>query len=266
MTNPTQEKDKRVSKLGNENYYAWSYRMEMRLRKLGVWSLVDGSESRPVGSDNTKVVKAWRTRMDLALCEIVSEVEDGQLVHTRFSRDPVEVWKRLKSVHQSEGLGSAISIWQRLFMMKKTQETSIQEHASTIREIADRLTGLGDKPSDTLLVAILMLSLPPSYSSLVISLDSHSNKNDFDFVVHRCMNEEARQVATKQGVPGRKGAENVAFHADLKPRRDRKDITCFKCQKKGHYQNECKEADTPKKDDVAKVAIALSDQDGIVEW
>ena len=78
--------------------------MEMRFRKLGVWSLVEGLESRPQGSDNTKAVKAWRIRVDLALSEIVSEVEDGQLVHTRFSRDPAEVWSRLASVHIELGL------------------------------------------------------------------------------------------------------------------------------------------------------------------
>jgi len=113
MVSLNPDKDKCIGKLGNENYYAWFYRMEMHLRKLGVWSLVDGSEGRPVGSDNTKVVKAWRTHIDLALCEVVSEVEDGQLVHTRFSRDPAEVWERLRTVHQSQGLGSAISTWQR---------------------------------------------------------------------------------------------------------------------------------------------------------
>jgi len=263
MVSLNPDKDKRIGKLGNENYYAWSYRMEMRLRKLGVWSLVDGSEGRPVGSDNTKVVKAWRTRIDLALCEVVSEVEDGQLVHTRFSRDPAEVWERLRTVHQSQGLGSAISMWQRLFMMKKAPEISIQEHASVMREIADHLVGLGDKPSDMLLVAILMLSLPPSYSSLIISLDSHTNNKDFDFVVHRCMNEEARQLTMKQGVRGQKGSENVAYHTDPKPRKDCKDITCFKCQKKGHYQNECKEeAEAPKRDNAA---VATLPNHGI-EW
>ena len=30
-----------IAKLNNDNYYAWSYRMEMCFRKLGVWSLVD---------------------------------------------------------------------------------------------------------------------------------------------------------------------------------------------------------------------------------
>ena len=50
-----------ITKLNNNNYYAWSYHMEMCFRKLGVWSLVNGTEDHPQGPDNTKVVKAWHT-------------------------------------------------------------------------------------------------------------------------------------------------------------------------------------------------------------
>ena len=248
-----------ITKLGNVNYYAWSYCMEMCLRKLQVWSLVKGTESRPQGLDGSKAVKAWRIRTDLVLSEIVSEVEDRQLVHTCVSRDPAEVWARLESIHLSQGLGSAILTWQKLFRITKAPDTSIQEHAGAIRELADRLTGLDDTPSNSLLVATLMLSLLESYSSLVISLNSHSSKNNFDFVVQRCMNEEARQVAaaTMQGVPAGKvdkarDPENVAFHTRI--RRDRKDITCFGCGQKGHYQNECKATAEKPAADTAKVA------------
>ena len=104
-----------VPKLEADNYYAWSYRMEMRLRKLGVWSIVNGEESRPAGLTNHKTVKGWVTRMELALNEIVSAVGDSQLVHTRVSMDLNVVWERLESVHMSQGLGSIILMWQRFF-------------------------------------------------------------------------------------------------------------------------------------------------------
>jgi len=33
--------------------------------------------------------------------------------------DPAEVWERLRTVHQSQGLGSAILTWKQLFMMEQ---------------------------------------------------------------------------------------------------------------------------------------------------
>ena len=117
--------------------------------------------------------------------------------------------------------------------MKFPDATSIQAHASVIQELADRLTGLGDGPSETLLVSVLMLSLPESYSSLIISLNTHNNRTNFDFVVQRCMNEEARQTTAHDAT----GSHNKAFHADAtRPKCDKADITCYKCGRKGHHQ------------------------------
>jgi len=269
------ESKTQVPKLEADNYYAWSYRMEMRLRKLGVWSIVNGQELRPSGSNNHKTVKGWVTRMELALNEIVSAVGDSQLVHTRVSMDPNVVWERLESIHMSQGLGSIISIWQRFFQLKKSEEVMIQAHAASIREYADRLTGLGDSPSETLMVAVLLISLPESYSPLIVSLDTHPDRTKFDFVVQRCINEEARQlsIASSKQSSG-SSDQNSAFSADSKPKRDKKDVTCYRCKKKGHYKNECKEEleETKKTETSAQeegkaaAVVAVSADSGDLEW
>jgi len=251
------------AKLNADNYYAWSYRMEMRLRKLKVWNVVTGAESRPPGSDNHNVVKAWVNRQEVALNEIVNEVGDSQLVHTRVSMDPHVVWERLKDVHMSQGLGSIIAAWQKFFQLKKSDGTSVQAHAATLRELADRLLGLGDGPSETLMVAVLMLSLPESYNSLIVSLDSHPDRSDFDFVVQRCINEEARQSS---GQSSKRSWTNEAYQADAKPKRDKKDVTCYNCQKKGHYRNEC--PDRLKEGEKGKEIVAASGitDDDFMDW
>ena len=216
-------------KLNNDNYYAWSYCMEMRLRKLGVWNIVNRTESRPVGLDNHKVVNTWQTQVDLVLSEIIGEVSDSQLVHTRVSRNPADIWERLQATHVSQGLGSIIAIWQRLFTLKKANDTSIQAHTSVIWELTDRFTGLGDGPSETLLVSVLMLSLPESYSSLIISLNTHNNHMSFDFGVQHCMNEEAWQATAHDAT----GSYNKAFHANATQLKcDKADIMCYKCGRK----------------------------------
>jgi hypothetical protein len=266
------ESKSHVTKLEADNFYAWSYRMEMRLRKLGVWSIVNGQESRPAGSDNHKVVKGWVSRMELALNEIVNAVGDSQLVHTRVSRDANVVWERLASVHMSQGLGSIISMWQRFFQLKKLEGVTMQAHAASIREHADRLTGLGDSPSETLMVAVLLSSLPESYGPLIVSLDTHPDRTKFDFVVQRCINEEARQISSASSAQS--SGQNSAFSAVSKPKKDKKDVTCFRCGKKGHYQSECKEdlketgnavQEKGKAADVAVVASSPMDSDDL-EW
>ena len=218
-----------LPKLEADNYYTWSYHMEMRLRKLGVWSIVNGQEPHPSGSNNHKVVKGWVNQAELALNEVISGVGDSQLVHTRVSMYPSVVWERLASIHMSQGLGSIISMWQRFFQLKKSEEVTMQAHAASICEHADCLTGLGDLPSETLMVTILLISLPESYSPLIVSLDTHPDHMKFDFVVQHCINEEAHQLSSAS--PAQSSSQDSTFNAVSKPKKDKKDVTCFSITK-----------------------------------
>ena len=138
----------------------------------------------------------------------------------------------MKSVHESQGLGNLVATWQKFFQMKKLDDISVQTHIAAIREVTDRLTGLGDKPSEALMVAVPMLSLPESYGALIISLDSHMDRINFDFVTQHCMNEEACQHSLN-GMPNH-GEMALAICA-----KDRSKVKCFNCGILGHYKNEC---------------------------
>ena len=49
------------------------------------------------------------------------------------------------------------------------EEVTVQAHAASLWEYADRVTGLGDSPSETLMVTVLLISLPKTYSPLIVS-------------------------------------------------------------------------------------------------
>ena len=79
--------------------------------------------------------------------------------------------------------------------MKKLEEVMIQAHAASIYEYANRLTRLGDSPLETLMVAVLLISLPESYSPLIVSFDTHPDCMEFDFFVQCYINKEAHQLS-----------------------------------------------------------------------
>ena len=70
------------------------------------------------------------------------------------------------------------------------------------------------------------------------------------------MNEEARQAAAHDIT------SDKAFCADAtRPKHDKTDIMCYKCGKRGHYQNECPELkDEEKKElkDGGKLEMVLA--------
>ncbi|KAJ7695935.1 hypothetical protein B0H17DRAFT_900354, partial [Mycena rosella] len=92
--------------------------------------------------------------------------------------------------------------------------------------------------SDAQIIATLLMSLPTSYDTLIISLDSHPNKDDLDFVIGRLLNEEIRQEADFSDEIGVSVPTSVLA---VRTGRNKSRITCFKCQKLGHFQNECPE-------------------------
>ena len=149
----------------------------------------------------------------------------------------------------------------------------VQAHAASLQEYADHLTGLGDSPLETLMVTVLLISLQESYTPLIISLNTHPDRMKFDFVVQHCINEKARQLSiTSQK---QSSGQNSAFSAESKPRKDKKNVTCYKCGKKGHYKNKCKEeqegtemTETPtqEKGKATVTAIAASSIPEDQEW
>ena len=81
--------------LNESNYAEWSLYMRSTLIKKGLWRVVEGSESHPLGSPNSKAVKAFDRRQAEAHAEIVLRLEPSQLPHAH-STDPYVLWEELQ--------------------------------------------------------------------------------------------------------------------------------------------------------------------------
>ncbi|KAJ7915701.1 hypothetical protein B0H13DRAFT_2324094 [Mycena leptocephala] len=85
--------------------------------------------------------------------------------------------------------------------------------------------------------------LPPTYDNFVVSLDSTPPDDlTLDYVITRLLNEEARQLGT---ISPADTWRDAAFTAAT-GKRTLAFITCFNCQKKGHFANHCPEKKTEK--------------------
>ena len=62
-------------KLNNVNYIDWSCLMEAHLTWKELWEVIEGSDSKPTSSANTKAVRTWVKRQQLACVEIILHIE-----------------------------------------------------------------------------------------------------------------------------------------------------------------------------------------------
>lgn len=246
-------------KLNDSNHGTWKKLEKALLVRKGLWDVVSGDETLPSGSPNTKAVRAFRKRQAEACAEIILHVEPSQLPFIEDD-DPKVVWDNLAAMHQARGMATRLTVRRKFWKLEKG-ELTIQGFISEARSVANQLNDIGVTVDDEDIILVLTGGLPPSYDNFVVSLDSTPPSNlTLEYVITRLLNEEARQLGTTP--PKAESSErNVAFAADVKRRLAF--ITCFNCQKKGHFASDCPDKKTEKV--AANVATdAVSDSD--YEW
>ncbi|KAJ7473887.1 hypothetical protein B0H11DRAFT_1691284, partial [Mycena galericulata] len=104
-------------------YDDWEFETCAEMRRKGVLGVALGDDVRPMGSNNTKTVKAWIAKWDVATATIISRLDPSQFAHVReFEEDPVGMWERLREIHQSSGLGGVVAMWKKFYGLRKSIE------------------------------------------------------------------------------------------------------------------------------------------------
>ncbi|KAJ6454738.1 hypothetical protein C8R47DRAFT_1203922 [Mycena vitilis] len=142
-------------------YDDWEFETRAEGRRKGVLGLMLGTETRPLGSDNSKAVKAWIAKRDVATATIIGRLDPSQFAHVReFEEDPAGMWERLRETHQSAGLGGVVVAWRRFYALRKSDDnSSMRAHIAAVRGLAEKLGRLyNDKPSDAQIIATLLMT------------------------------------------------------------------------------------------------------------
>jgi hypothetical protein len=256
------DRKSRFEPLDEGNHHVWKKFMKATLIKKGVWEIVDGTVTRPLGSVNSAAVRSFLRKQAEAIAEITLNVSASQLAFIN-SDDPAVVWEELEHVHQARGVASRLTLRRRFWKLQKADSQSMQAFIGEARKLAFQLTEIGVTVEDEEMILVLTGGLPASYDHLVVSLDATDPTNlTIDYVINRLINEEARQ--TNSDPDRAKGTLNIETAYAARARRPIEQITCYKCGNKGHYQVNCPELKKAATESApATAATALADADDI---
>lgn len=230
----------RVEKFTGESYHLWKFKMEMLLKAREVWEVVE--VNMDVKEMDAIERKAWKRKDEKALALICLTLSDGQLMHVHGASTAHAAWKKLKEVHERTGVASRLYLRRKFLTLRMEEGADIQKHINKIRELAQKLIAVGEKLGEEDLVSTLLYSLPESYETLVVSLESKEEILSMEDLTARLLHEEQRRKEAGKASDAMEKSEKAFLSTgkhlgERKPKN--KDRKCFYCGKTGHLKKNC---------------------------
>lgn len=214
-----------IEKLNGTNYQMWKFKIELLLQKEELWNIV--SDNLPAVADRTAI---WITKDGKARAYIGLTVENDQLVHIRRKETAKEMWQALEQYHQKHTLSSKVGLLRRLLRCDLAEGGDLIQHLNKMDQYMDELISLGDTLPDATIVAVYLASLPESYGTLIMALESRPAADlTAVYVKTKLIDEYQRRSQCNEGPSS---SEN-AFYVR------QKEVQCFFCKEKGHYKKQC---------------------------
>jgi hypothetical protein len=258
------------------NFQTWKYRVMTVLRIRRLWDITEGKETKP---DPTKPdeLEEWLLKDGEALAQITLTLKDEPLSGVLHVKSAAEAWKKLCERYEGKGKQTIAYLIRELFRGTLSEDSPMETQLNAMRQTAHILSSLGQILDDSLVAIAMIISLPPSYSTLSTILMSTSDKLSIDSVISQVLIEEkSRKASSSQSALFAKGPGQQKAKSESKDKKKQK--KCNYCSKLYHVEKDCrkKKADEaakggadkekpkePKADLSAKVAHTSQDQSPI---
>lgn len=229
--------------LSDFNWSSWKFRMELLLLKEELWDTV-----KNVKPENANA--AWLAKDAKARATIGLTLENNQLCHVLNVATAHEMWEALKGYHERSSLTNIIHVLRKLYSLRLAEGESMSEHLGAIAQLVHRLSGMGENLAEHLIIALVLSSLPASYSAMISVLESRDNLT-LNYVKGQLLDEWRRR--SDNNSDGNVSSEKV-LQTGTKPKNSVKSKVCHYCKREGHFRRDCKKfaADQARKRDAPK--------------
>ena len=144
---------------GRENYHTWSFAMENLLEHEGLHAAILGTEN--------DVVKAKKAKAKLVL-----SIDPKLFVHIQSLTTAKEIWDKLKTIFEDNGLENRIGLIRTLVTSKLEDFSTVEEYINKIINTAHRLDSIGFTVPDEWVGSLMLAGLPDEYKPMIMALES----------------------------------------------------------------------------------------------
>lgn len=211
--------------------------------------IIDGSRAMPRDRTTTEA-KMWVRDNAKAMFLTSSALEYVQLEPLLVCETAKDMWDNLCRIHEQKSATNKLLLLQKFHEYRMASSDSVVQHIAKIRNMAAQIEDVGERVSELTVIAKILGSLSPKYSTLQTAWDSvDPTRQTLNNLEERLIREELRL-----GVESESGASAFAVskregQTKGKPRKSKKDIKCYRCHKTGHFARECSNKQGGKDDD-----------------
>ena len=223
---------------GSENYTSWVVKIKDLLADQGLLEHIENQDNtKDKDKDKTEEHKKWLERDRRALGMIRIRVSEKLITYVKNAETAHKAWTSLNNAFGVQGLSAMIIAKRKVFRAFCLETDDMEQHLRSIRNTADDLATLDRPIPDMDLAAAILMSLPPSYDSLIDSLDyTKGLKLDVNHVI-ACILERDRRLKSKNGESAfysKKGKGKYQMNKHTIGRNE-----CRYCHRHRHYEKDC---------------------------
>lgn len=222
-----------IKLVGANNWNVWKFQTMILLRGQGLMGVDDGSIAKPeIGK--VEAINAWETKDAKAQTILVTRMTEEVMLHILTCNNSTEMWRKLSSVYEQKTETSILIIQQRIFQYTYEEGIDMASFLSKIQEVHNQLKQMGEQVSEKFIITkVLISSLPEEYKYFVSAWESApDDKHTYENLVARLMKEE-------EIVKEKCESQTKVTSAFVVKNKNKRNVQCYKCNKLGHYQNEC---------------------------
>jgi hypothetical protein len=194
--------------------------------------------------DNLEPDACWRKEEGIIKLAMEPTLPDAAFSKVKDAPDIKTAWDGLKELYEQQTKALVADAIQRFQNKHCEEDKSVRSHFQYLANLCEQLAGMGRTISNNDYTDTLLASLPASYSGSIQSISTLAHLGGITItpaVVEGLIIDkfECRKIYDNNKTKEAKNKALTAESSKAGKNKDKRNIECFNCKKKGHYKSEC---------------------------
>jgi hypothetical protein len=192
-----------------------------------------------------KLLNEYTQKDSLVQQHIFSTITDRLMLQLGSQLTGAAMWTEMKKLHKGKSALVKADMCKRMLLTRCEEGADVKAHFGELNRIRQIMAGMGEVVQEVDYGTIIMGSLPDSYRSIISSLEAaagYASKVVMpqELIAAVTVEYEHRLIRNPQTTrKGGNAALTAGSNAHTGKRSMTKNITCYNCNKTGHFKSDC---------------------------